>query len=107
MKVEKFQEQRLFSLESGSNIPDLWEEEDLERRSDFQARAPVAGADFKEMALDYLIRAGARILWSERGSVIAQSMRSLRLRPDVECSSCLAVSPMTRGRPDCGVKTQC
>ena len=60
--VEKFEEQPLFRVETGDAVPGLWEEEDFERRADFQSRAPVAGADFKEIALDYLIKAGSRIL---------------------------------------------
>jgi len=61
-KLERFTEQPLFSLDTGNDIPGPWEEEDLARQADFQARASAAGADFKEMALHYLIKARARIL---------------------------------------------
>ncbi len=38
-----------------------FEEEDLQRRSDFQSRAPRSGADFKAMALERLRDAGASV----------------------------------------------
>ena len=45
---------RLFEVgdEEGA---ELFEEDDLRRRTDFQSRAPRAGADFKEMAIRHRI----------------------------------------------------
>mgnify|MGYP001199877096 CR=1 FL=1 len=50
---------RLFEV--GGDRAEPFEEDGLRRRTDFQSRAPRAGADFKEMAIRWLISAGAEI----------------------------------------------
>lgn len=50
---------RLFEVDGDGAEP--FEEDGLRRRTDFQSRAPRAGADFKEMAIRWLISAGAEI----------------------------------------------
>ncbi len=59
---EKFVEQLLFNILNEGEAEEAWEDEDLKHYSDFQARASAAGADFKEMALHYVIAAGAKVL---------------------------------------------
>ncbi len=50
----------LFELPAGDG-GEPFEESDLRRRTDFQSRAPRAGADFKSMAIARLREAGATI----------------------------------------------
>ena len=50
---------RLFEVDGDGAEP--FEEDGLRRRTDFQSRAPRAGADFKEMAIRWLISSGAEI----------------------------------------------
>ncbi len=51
----------LFEL-APSAAAEAFEEEGLSRRTDFQSRAQRSGADFKEMAENFLTQAGAAIL---------------------------------------------
>ena len=50
---------RLFEVDGDGAEP--FEEDGLRRRTDFQSRAPRAGADFMEMAIRWLISSGAEI----------------------------------------------
>lgn len=51
---------RLFEVGDGGGA-EPFEEDGLRQRTDFQSRAPRAGADFKEIAIRWLIRAGAEV----------------------------------------------
>lgn len=51
---------KLFEVGSDART-DPFEDQGLGRRTDFQSRAPRAGADFKEMALHRVAEAGAKI----------------------------------------------
>ena len=50
----------LFELPANAGA-EPFEERDLKRRTNFQSRAPRSGADFKAMAITYLLKAGATV----------------------------------------------
>lgn len=51
---------RLFEVDARAHA-EPFEADGLRQRTDFQARAPRAGADFKTMAIQRLIEAGSEI----------------------------------------------
>ena len=50
----------LFELPANAGA-EPFEERDLKRRTNFKSRAPRSGADFKAMAITYLLKAGATV----------------------------------------------
>lgn len=56
---------RLFEVPENAGLPEAWEEPRLETRFDFQSLATAEGAEFKWLALQYVLKAGGLIARSQ------------------------------------------